>query len=138
MNQKMNWLSWLTLMFKEFLHETIAKPQYEVVDVYECKKTGLTRVVIKLAERYSIDKLLSEVLLDDKFIEGLDKKTIRTLTFIATVERFKPDYSISLQQITNEMDEYTLEIKSKKTVLPSKALHLKSQKTKELYRILIL
>lgn len=101
------------LIIKEFIVETANKSRYEVVDVYDCKKTGLKKAVIKLSERHIIEKNISDIIIDNALIEGLDKKTIRTLTYIATVERLKPDFSIVVQQMTNEVDEYILEIKSK-------------------------
>ncbi|KTC84960.1 hypothetical protein [Legionella brunensis] len=113
MTQKASWYNWLTQMFKEFMVETTNKSLYEVVNIYECKKTGFTKAVIKLSERHAIEKNISDIIVDNEFIEGLDKKTIRTLTYIATVERLKPDYSIVVQQMTSEVDEYILEIKSK-------------------------
>ena len=85
-----------------------------MVDIYECKKTGFIKAVIKLAERHTIEKNISDIIIDNEFIEGLDPKTVRTLTYMATVERLKPDYSIVVQQMTHEVDEYILEIKSKK------------------------
>ncbi|HHS8321904.1 TPA: hypothetical protein ACTUO9_002021 [Legionella anisa] len=114
MSQKLSWYNWVFLMFKEFISETANKSQYEVVNIYECKKTGFTKAVIKLSERHTIEMNISDIVVDNEFIEGLDKKTIRTLTYMATVEHLKPDYSIVVQQMTSEVDEYLLEIKSKK------------------------
>jgi hypothetical protein len=42
----------------------------------------------------------------------LDKQTIRTLTYMATVERLKPDYSIVVQNMESQVDDYILEIRS--------------------------
>lgn len=114
MSQKLHWYNWFAFMFKEFVTEAINKPQYEVVNLYECKKTGLTKAVIKLSERHTIEKSISEIIVEDTFLEGLDNKTIRTLTYMATVENLKPDYSILVQKMTPTVDEYLLEIKSKK------------------------
>jgi hypothetical protein len=112
MAKTMNWYNWFVLMFKKFIGETVNKSRYEVVDIYDCKKTGFKKAVVKLSERHIIHKKINEILMDNQFIEDLDKKTIRTLTYIATIERLKPDYSIVVQQITNEVDEYIVEIKS--------------------------
>ncbi|CEG62185.1 hypothetical protein [Legionella micdadei] len=114
MSQKISWYNWLFLMFKEFVAETTNRSQYEIVDIYECKKTGFTKAVVKLSERHTIEKNISDIVLDNELIEGLDTKTVRTLTFMATVENLKPDYSIVVQQMTPEVDEYLLVIKSKK------------------------
>ncbi|NSL19600.1 hypothetical protein HRQ65_14505 [Tatlockia micdadei] len=114
MRQKISWYNWLFLMFKEFVAETTNRSQYEIVDIYECKKTGFTKAVVKLSERHTIEKNISDIVLDNELIEGLDTKTVRTLTFMATVENLKPDYSIVVQQMTPEVDEYLLVIKSKK------------------------
>ena len=100
-------------MFREFMIETANKPLYEVVNIYECKKTGFTKAVIKLSERHTIEKNISDIVVDNEFLENLDKKTIRTLTYMATVECLKPDYSIVAQHMSGEVDDYILEIKSK-------------------------
>lgn len=113
MNKKSNWYGWLATMLKEFIAETTVKPRYEIVDIYECKKTGFTKAVIKFSERHTIEKNISDIVVDNDFIEDLDKKAIRTLTYMATVEHLKPDYSIVVQQLSNEVDDYILEIKSK-------------------------
>ena len=113
MNRKMNFFAWLSGMVVEFLNEPVSKSKYHIVDIFECKKTGHTKVVIKLSGSQSIIKNIDDIIADDSFIEELDKKTIRTLTFIATVEKMKPDYSIVVQQLTEEADEYILEIKSR-------------------------
>jgi hypothetical protein len=54
-------------------------------------------------------------------IDGLDNKTVRTLTYMATVERLKPDYSIVVQQMTQEVDEYILELKSRSGAIVKKS-----------------
>lgn len=113
MNQKINWYQWMVLMVKEFVTETAAKSRYEVVNIYECKKTGYTKAIVKLSERHIIERNISEIIIDDEFLEGLDKNTIRTLTYMATAENFKPDFSIIVQKMTNKVDNYLLEIRSK-------------------------
>jgi hypothetical protein len=113
MLQKLSWAHWFTVMFKEFLAETANKPRYEIVDIYECKKTGFKKAVIKLSERHTIERNISDIIVDSDLIEGLDKKTIRTLTYMATVEHLKPDYAIVVQQMTNEVDDYLLELRAK-------------------------
>src|SRR3990167_6672521 len=105
MRQKISWYHWLAIMLKEFMVETATKSQYQIVDIYECKKTGFTKALIKLSDRHTIEKNISDIIVDNEFIEGLDKKTVRTLTYMATVERLKPDYSIVVQQMTGEVDD---------------------------------
>ncbi len=112
MDSRPSWYDWLITMLKEFTKEA-TKPQHEIVDIYECKETGFTKAVVKLFGRHMIEKNISDIVVDNNFIETLDKKTIRTLTYMATVERLKPDYSIVVQQMSNEVDGYILEIKSK-------------------------
>ena len=51
--------------------------------------------------------------MDIDFLEGFDKKTIRALTYMATLETISPDYSIVVQQMGSEVDDFILEIKSK-------------------------
>jgi hypothetical protein len=113
MKKKIGWYEWLVVMLKEFMVEGASKPHYEIVDIFECKKTGFTKAVIKLSERHIKEKNISDIIMDNELIENLDTKTVRALTYIATVERLKPDYSIVVQQMTSEVDEYILEIKSK-------------------------
>lgn len=110
MDQKISWYKWFSVMFKEFMTEAMDKTQYEIVNIYECKKTGFTKAVIKLSERHTIEKNISDIVTDNDFLECLDRKTIRTLTYMATIERLKPDYSIVVQQMTSEVDGYILEI----------------------------
>lgn len=114
MTIKTNFLTWVGGMFKEFVAESTTKPQYEIADIFECPKSGFIRAVIKLSSSHSVTKNISDIITDNDFIEGLDKKTIRTLTFMATVEKMKPDYSVVVQQLTEEVDDYILEIKSRK------------------------
>jgi|GEM_PF-6229335 len=113
MMQKTNWYNWFLVMFKEFLTETVNKAQYEIVDIYECNKTGFKKAIVKISERHTIEKNISEIIVDNDFIECLDKKTIRTLTYMATAENLTPDYSIVVQEMGNEVDDYLLELKSK-------------------------
>ncbi|MDX1901847.1 MAG: hypothetical protein SFW66_07595 [Gammaproteobacteria bacterium] len=110
---KFNLVSWLSLMIKEFIKDTTSNEQIKIVDIYECKKSGFIRAVIKLSSRHTIEKNISDIITDNALLEGLDKKTIRTLTYMATVERMKPDYSVVVQQLQNEVDDYILEVKSK-------------------------
>lgn len=132
MEQKNSWYAWLSLMLKEFIAETATKPQYEIVDIFECKKTGFTKAVIKLSERHTIEKNISDIIMDNGLLEYLDCKTIRTLTYMATVEHLKPDYSIVVQHMTNEVDEYLLEIKSKNNDSTIKKSPSELSKNKEL------
>lgn len=132
MMQKISWYNWLPIMFKEFLVEAANKSQYEIVDIYECKKTGFTKAVIKISERHTIEKNISDIIVDNEFIEGLDKRTIRTLTYMATVEHLKPDYSIVVQEMANEVDEYILELKSKKGLTTLKKSPSELSRDKEL------
>ena len=113
MKEKVSWYEWFAATLKEFAAESATKPRYEIVDVFECKKTGFTKAVIKLSERHTRERNISDIIMDNELIENLDPKTVRTLTYIATVERLKPDYSILVQHMTPEVDEYLLEIKSK-------------------------
>jgi len=113
MKLKNSWFEWFSLMLNEFVVESVSKPQFEIVDIFECKKSGFTKAVIKLSERHTQEKNISDIIMNNDLIANLDAKTVRTLTYIATIERLKPDYSIVLQQMTNEIDDYILEIKSK-------------------------
>ncbi len=70
--------------------------------------------------------------MDNELIENLDAKTVRTLTYMATVERLKPDYSIVVQHMTPEVDEYLLEIKSKSNTTVIKKSPSELSKDKEL------
>ncbi|HCR5123811.1 TPA: hypothetical protein OO122_003114, partial [Legionella pneumophila] len=64
MKQKISWYEWFADMLKEFVAETAKKPQYEIVDIFECKKTGFTKAVIKLSERHTKEKNISDIIMD--------------------------------------------------------------------------
>lgn len=113
MNKKINFFKWFNEAFKLFLTESINNPQYEIVDIFECKETGLTKAVVKLSGSHVITKNISDIVVDTNFIEGFDKKTIRTLTYMATLEKMNPHYSVISQSMSDVVDEYILEIKSK-------------------------
>lgn len=85
----------------------------EVIDVYECEKTGHTRAVIKLSGRHIIEKNICDIITDNHIIEFLDKKSIRALTYLAVVETLKPDYSIVVQQMSEEIENYKFILKSR-------------------------
>lgn len=55
--KKIGWYEWFAGMLKEFVAETAKKSQYEIVDIFECKKTGFTKAVIKLSERHTKEKI---------------------------------------------------------------------------------
>lgn len=113
MNAQINWINWLGKMLKEFLAEKIEKSEYEILELFECNKTGFTKAVIKLSGRHTIEKYVSDIVIDNDFLEAFDKKTIRTLTYMATVERLKPDCSVIGQQLGEDADDYTLQIHSR-------------------------
>lgn len=131
MSKKISLFRWVREMFKEFVEETSSKQPYKIVDIFECKKTGFIRAVIKLSGSHSITKNISDIVTDNQFIEGLDKKTIRTLTYMATVEKMRPDYSVVVQQIGNEVDDYILEIKGRnnETTMKKTPTELSKDKT---------
>lgn len=114
MKQKISWFEWFAVVIKEFAAEVATKPQYEVVDFLECKKTGFTKAVIKLSERHTIERYISELIMNNELIGNFDPITVRTLTYLATLEQLQPDYSIVVQKMTTEVDDYILEVKSKK------------------------
>lgn len=57
MKERISWYEWFAVMLKEFVAETAKKPKYEIVDIFECKKTGFTKAVIKLSERHTKEKI---------------------------------------------------------------------------------
>lgn len=113
MDTKKSWINWLISLLKEFISDLTKKPEYEILDIYECCKTGFTKAEIKLSGRHIIEKNISDIVTDFAFLEGFNKKTIRTLTYMATVERLKPDFSIVLQQLGSDVDDFILEIRSR-------------------------
>ena len=113
MNKNKIFLKKILYNFREFIKEILKKYEYEVLNIYECPKTGFKKAEIKLAGRHIIEKYISEIVTDFAFLEGFNKKTIRALTYMATVERLEPTYSIVLQQLGNEVDDFILEIRSK-------------------------
>lgn len=115
MNYINRWIREAIAVLKEFISDKTKCSTYEILDIYECKKTQFTKAQIKLSGRHIVEKNISDIVTDLPFLEEFDKKTIRTLTYLATVERMKPDYSIVVQKLGDEVDNYILEIKSKKT-----------------------
>lgn len=113
MNAQINWINWLAKMFKEFLAEKIETSEYEILELFECNKTGFTKAVIKLSGRHTIEKYISDIVVDNDFLKAFDKKTIRTLTYMATIEGLKPDYSVIGQVLGDEADDYTVQIHSR-------------------------
>ena len=113
MDRKGNWISWLAVSFKEFTRYHATKPECEILDIYVCHKSGTTKAEIKLSGRHIIERSISELVTDMDFLQYFDKKTIRTLTYMATVERMRPDYSIVVQRLGAEMDDFILEIRSR-------------------------
>ena len=115
MTIKINWLHWFGERLKEFFIEHADKPQYEIVEIVECRQTGFIKAIIKLSGRHIIEKNISDIVTDNDFIEGLDKKTIRTLTYMATMERMKPDFQVVVQHMGMEVDDYMLELKQRRS-----------------------
>lgn len=107
------WINWIVATYREFISDLAKKSKNEILDIYECPNTGFTKAEIKLSGRHIIEKNISDVVTDINLLDGFDTKTVRTLTYMATVERMKPDYSIVVQQLGSEIDEYILEIRSK-------------------------
>jgi hypothetical protein len=130
MDKKKYWINWFISMLKEFLSELTKKSKYEILNIYECQKTNFIKAEIKLSGRHIIEKNISEIVTDLALLEGFDKKTIRTLTYMATVERLKPDYSIVVQQLGVEVDDYILEIRSKNGTEISKKTPFEMSKDK--------
>lgn len=117
MKLKISWYEGFLMLLKEFLAESAAKAKHKVVDVLECKKTGVTRVVYLLDGRHTETRNVADIVANDSLIESFDPKTVRSLTYIATVERLKPEYSIAVQQMTDKIAEFILEVKSKNGAL---------------------
>lgn len=112
MTIKINLFTSFTSIFKEFFFYLGTENNYKIVNLYECQKSGFMRAVIQVSSRHIIEKNISDLITDNSLLENFDKKTIRTLTYMATIERMKPDYAVVVQQLQDEVDEYLLEIKS--------------------------
>lgn len=113
MDKKQDRTNWLISMFKVFLAETTKERAYEILDIYVSEDTGFTIAQVKLAGRHVVEKNISDIVTDLQFLEGFSKKDIRTLTYLATVEKMKPDYSIVVQHLGSEVDDYILELRSR-------------------------
>lgn len=113
MDKKQDRANWLISMFKVFLAETTKERAYEILDIYVSEDTGFTIAQVKLAGRHVVEKNISDIVTDIQFLEGFSKKDIRTLTYLATVEKMKPDYSIVVQHLGSEVDDYILELRSR-------------------------
>lgn len=113
MDKKQDRTNWLISMFKVFLAETTKERAYEILDIYVSEDTGFTIAQVKLTGRHVVEKNISDIVTDLHFLEGFSKKDIRTLTYLATVEKMKPDYSIVVQHLGSEVDDYILELRSR-------------------------
>lgn len=113
MNKKTRSVTSLVGIFKEFFTDAIKNTEYEIVDIFKCPQTGCVKAEILLSGRHIIEKNISDLVTDMSFLECFDKKTIRTLTYLATVERLDPDYSIVVQRLGSEADDFILEIRSR-------------------------
>lgn len=113
MEKKQDWTNWLMSMFKAFVADATKEKGYEILDIYISENTGFTIAQIRLAGRHVVEKNISDIVTDLAFLEGFSKKDIRTLTYLATTETMKPDYSIVVQHLGNEVDDYMLELRSK-------------------------
>lgn len=113
MDKKQDRTNWLISMFKVFLAETTKERAYEILDIYVSEDTGFTIAQVKLTGRHVVEKNISDIVTDLHFLEGFSKKDIRTLTYLATVENLKPDYSIVVQHLGDEVDDYILELRSR-------------------------
>lgn len=132
MGQKTSWERWLNLLFKKLVVETTTKSRYKLVNIYACKKTGFTKAAIKISNHHTTEKNIRDIVIDNKFLEALDKKAIRTLTYIATTEYLRSEYSIVSQKMTEEIDDYILEIKSQNSHTTIKKLLSEIAKDKAL------
>lgn len=100
-------------MLKEFISDFSKESAYEIIDIFECPNTALTKAEIKLSGRHIIEKNINDIVTNINLLESFDKKTIRTLTYLATIESLKPHYSIIAQHLGNEVDDHLLEIYSR-------------------------
>lgn len=112
-NKKQDLTKWLMTMFKTFLEDTVKEGVYEILDIYVSKESGFTIAQVRLSGRHIVEKNISDIVTDLNFLEGFCKKDIRTLTYLATVEKLKPDYSIVVQHLGSEVDDYILELRSR-------------------------
>lgn len=115
MAHKNYWYQWFIVIFKKFLEDGLAKEYCQVVELYECNKTGLTKAILKISERHVIEKYVCEIVIDNEIVDMLDHKAIRTLTYLATMEQTKPEWSIVSMSSQDSLDEYILEILSSKS-----------------------
>lgn len=132
MKQKISWYEGLFSLLREFMVDAAARSQYKIVDILEDKKTGVTQAVIQMAQRHNDTRNVVDIVADDTLIDFFDSKTVRALTYIATVERLKPEYSIVVQQMTDKIAEYILEIKSRTSNQTIKKSASEISKNKEL------
>jgi hypothetical protein len=99
--------------FKDFASDFNDKLKYEIMDLYECEKIGFQMAEIKLYGRHIKQKSVASIVSDADFLANFDTKAVRALTYIATIEQMKPDYSIVSQYLESEVDDYILEIRSR-------------------------
>ncbi|NNM58633.1 MAG: hypothetical protein HKM04_02340 [Legionellales bacterium] len=95
-------LNFLSQSIKKF-NEIKPKYAYQVADIFVCKKTRKTKVLLRAShERFVFSKYLEEIIADDNFITLIDQKSIRALTYLAAVEKTQPQFTIVAQRIEND------------------------------------
>lgn len=103
----------IDLSLKELLCGTADQVLYQILELYECENTGFLKALIKTPEGKLMRKKIADIVNNMRILEKFDKKTIRTLTYLAAIETIKPDYSIASQQFGSGADNYILNVRSR-------------------------
>ncbi len=66
------------------------QPSYEITKITNCQKTGKQMIEIKVVGKsHSIACLVEEIVADNKFIAGFSPTDIRSISYLATSERYE-------------------------------------------------
>lgn len=106
------WKNWFSASFLEFLNETTRKTHYKIVNLFECPKTSNLIVTIQLSSRHFVDKYIRDLVVDNELIDYLDSNTVRTLTYMATIEHLSPDCSVISNEMASEVEQFLFKYKS--------------------------
>lgn len=102
-------------LVKEFIADIKSKYQYQLVDLINCKKTGVKKAVLRVADhRYSFEIEIQKLIMEDNLISEMDPLAVRALSYYAAVERLEPSYTILAQELTQEAEKFILKIMDKK------------------------
>ena len=77
-------------IFKRVQQQVYTQSAYEIGNVSSCQKTGQHVIEVKITGKsQSISCLAEEIVVDNNFIMGFSPSDIRTITYLATCDRYE-------------------------------------------------